>query len=546
VGASHTYSAHERTFVARPSAMLLAPAAMLAVALGVGALRAHALDAPLWMDEGISVGIASHPLGEIPSLLRQDGSPPLYYVALHVWMAVFGSSPTATHALSLTLFALAVPAAAWAAWTPFGALAGGLAGALVALDPFTASYADDARMYTLVLLLGVLATGSFVRAFVVRRRRHVAIFAVLLAALLYAHNWALFYAAAAGIAYAVLLALARDRRALLRDGALAFGGAALLYAPWLPTLAFQSRHTGAPWSIEPGGAALPGALTDILGGTLPEAVVLIVAGAGAIALARRAPRRPQQATLAVLVMAGTTLLLAFTWSQVSSPAWAVRYLMVVAAPLVVIAGAGLARTGALGVATVAVAVALSWHGHPSRAALMHKSNVAQVADTLGPRLPAGSLVVTTQPEQVPALRYYLGPRLRYVTPLGVVADPQVMDWRDALARLKAGSFAAVMAPLLHHLRAGARVLFVGPRFASVSTPWSRQIIRDTHRWRRALRRRLHTVDQVQPTGRSTSSVLAGLVLARPAAAAAPDTGRGSARAPRRMARSTRPAARSSA
>jgi mannosyltransferase len=519
VGAALRFSGAPRWSVATP-ARRLGPAPVLGVgalllAIAVAALRARALDAPLWMDEGISIGIASHPLADIPSLLRHDGSPPLYYVALHLWMAVFGSTPTAAHALSLTFFALAVPAAVWAAWRPFGPLAGGLAGALVALDPFTVYYADDARMYTLVLLLGVLATGAFVRAFVLRERRHVAVFAAVLAALLYTHNWALFYAAATVIAFVALLAASRDRRALPRDGALAFGAAALLYAPWLPTLAYQSAHTGAPWSVEPGEADLTHAFSDMWSGELPAAIVLLVAGAGAIELARR--RRSRDAALAILAIAIATLLLAFTWSQLSSPAWAVRYLMIVAAPLVVIAGAGLARTRVLGVAAVAVAVALSWHGRPSHTALMDKSNVAEIAGALGGQLPAGSLVVTAQPEQVPALRYYLGPNMRYVTPFGPVADPQVMDWRDALPRLQAARFARVVPPLLRDLQPGARVLFVGPRFAAGSTAWSRRIIEDTRRWRRALRRRLHVVDAAQPTGRSGMSTLAGLVLAvRPA------------------------------
>jgi len=40
-------------------------------------LRTGALHAGFWIDEGIAVGIASHPVGEIPALLRADGSPPL-------------------------------------------------------------------------------------------------------------------------------------------------------------------------------------------------------------------------------------------------------------------------------------------------------------------------------------------------------------------------------------------------------------------------------------------------------------------------------------
>ncbi len=68
----------------------------------------------MWLDEGISVGIASHPLGSIPGLLRQDGSPPLYYGLLHLWMSAFGTADDTTHLPSL-VFALAmVPTALWA------------------------------------------------------------------------------------------------------------------------------------------------------------------------------------------------------------------------------------------------------------------------------------------------------------------------------------------------------------------------------------------------------------------------------------------------
>src|SRR5262245_2521029 len=254
------------------------------------------------MDEGISIGIASHPLHAIPGVLRQDGSPPLYYLVLHGWMSLFGSSPEAVHVLSLCFFALAVPAAVWAAWAPFGPLAGILAGALVVLNPFTAYYADDARMYTLVLLLAILATGAFVRAFVLRRRAHVALFAVLLAALLYTHNWALFYAAATGAAFAVLLAQTRrgERRDLLRDGAL------LLFAPWLPSLAYQAAHTGAPWSVQPGAADLRATVSAVWSGVVPAAVVLFVAGMGAVEVARRRDDAQRSAMVAMLVICTLT------------------------------------------------------------------------------------------------------------------------------------------------------------------------------------------------------------------------------------------------
>src|SRR5215212_3390685 len=92
------------------SARLLAPVAVGGLVLLSIFLRTRDFDVGFWIDEGLSVGIADRPLSEIPAALRLDGSPPLYYSLLHVWMALFGSGEPATHALSLLFALLAVPA----------------------------------------------------------------------------------------------------------------------------------------------------------------------------------------------------------------------------------------------------------------------------------------------------------------------------------------------------------------------------------------------------------------------------------------------------
>ena len=53
-------------------------------------LRTTELGIGFWIDEGLSVGIADRPLGDIPLALREDGSPPLYYMLLHFWLDVAG------------------------------------------------------------------------------------------------------------------------------------------------------------------------------------------------------------------------------------------------------------------------------------------------------------------------------------------------------------------------------------------------------------------------------------------------------------------------
>src|SRR6476619_6902392 len=82
------------------------PLALLGLLMAASlVLRVGRLDVGYWIDEGISVGIASHGFGQIPGALGQDGSPPLYYLLLHGWIQLVGTGEPATRSLSL-LFAL--------------------------------------------------------------------------------------------------------------------------------------------------------------------------------------------------------------------------------------------------------------------------------------------------------------------------------------------------------------------------------------------------------------------------------------------------------
>ena len=234
-------------------------------------LRTGILHSGYWIDEAITVGIASHGVGEIPGLLRLDGSPPLFYLLLHGWMAVAGTSEAATRALPLLFALLAVPVSYWAGSAAFGRRAGALAAAGAAGCPFLTYYAQETRMYSMVAVLSVLASASFVLAFVHGRRRHVWLLGLWLVLLLYAHNWALFLVAGMGAAW---LWLWHEGRVEARDGALLAAGVALAYAPWVPSLLFQAGHTAAPWSSRPTPLsllAIPGVLFGFVALPAPHA-----------------------------------------------------------------------------------------------------------------------------------------------------------------------------------------------------------------------------------------------------------------------------------
>src|SRR3954469_2645236 len=167
-------------------------------------LRSGRLAVGYWIDEGIAVGIASHGAAQIPGVLGQDGSPPLYYLLLHEWMGLVGSGEGATRSLSLLFALAAVPVAWWAGSAVFDRRAGLYAAAGAAGCPFLTYYAQETRMYSLVVVLSLLASAAFVLAFVRGRRGHLVGLGVWMTLLLYTHAWALYLAFAMACAWVVL------------------------------------------------------------------------------------------------------------------------------------------------------------------------------------------------------------------------------------------------------------------------------------------------------------------------------------------------------
>ena len=473
-----------RAFASPALADATVPGLLLLLVAASAVLRTRALDAGFWIDEALSVGIAAHPLDEIPGLLRQDGSPPLYYVLLHGWMAVFGRSEEATHALSLVFALATIPAAYWAASSLFGRRAGWICAVLAAINPFVTAYAQETRMYTLVALLSVLATGCFLHAFVLGRRRYVAAFALLFVLLLYAHNWSLFFAAGVAAAGAVAWRASPDRRRVLLDAVAVSSVAALCFAPWIPSLAFQAAHTGAPWSTTPSVTGLLQAPAVVLSGSGAVVALLLGAGTGLATILRRDATAERLLVVATIVVAAVTIVAGWAASQFA-PAWSNRYLAVIVGPVLLLGATGLARAGRIGVVALALVVVL-W---ASDTASPRKSNVRDVAAGVARVVERGDLVVSTQPEQTAVVRYYLGDGLRYATPLGETRDPSVMDWRDALERLERATPERTLEPLLDRQRAGDRVVIVSPVFHEEDdweAPWTSLVRERSREWARAL------------------------------------------------------------
>ncbi len=460
-------------------------AGVLVILLAASAyMRTRYISVQFWMDEAITTGIASHPLGAIPGLLRHDGSPPLFYFLLHFWIQAFGAGESATHSLSLVFGLLTIPVGMWSGWSLFGRRGGLMAATLFAFNAFLSRYAQETRMYELMGLLGLVASTAFIHAFVYRRRRYLVVFAIAQALMLYTHAWGVFFAAGAVLTLIPIWLASEDRRGILRDAVMAFVGAGILFLPWLPNFIYQSTHTGAPWASSPRFGAPVLISNDLLGGEGVTAVLGLGVIAGLAPLLARRYRRTPDATLlwTLIVLPVATLAVAWLASQLN-PAFVSRYFAPVLAPMLLLAAWGCARSGIVGFVVILLSIVFVLQEVP----YVHpfKSDMRDVSGELTPLLQRGDLVVVAQPEQVPLSYYYLPAGLHYASTLGPVSQPTYMNWVDALNRLRRASPATTLRPLLASLKPGQQLLYVRPLTEGAgnwTAPWTRLVRRRAAQW----------------------------------------------------------------
>lgn len=263
-----------------------------------GGLRLWQLgDQPLWLDEAYSLSYARLPLAALwDTGAPVDMHPPLYYSLLHAWIAVAGTSETALR-LPSVLLGLPVVWLTYAAGRLVAGAAVGLVGsAVVATSPFLVRFAQEARMYALLLLLA--AGCAWCVAWLVTRdaggRRAWPVWAAYGSSAglaLLTHTSAVFLVAACA---AVLLLSPRIRR---RDALVAWVGAhalaVALWALWVPGLLRQAAAPGGiSWLGAPSWTAIVTAvgLPFTAGGEPPGLVLawLLVVLASAVVLGSRA------------------------------------------------------------------------------------------------------------------------------------------------------------------------------------------------------------------------------------------------------------------
>lgn len=232
--------------------------ALLAILLGMWWRFATLGDESIWLDEATSILLARLDPVDLIRTTAQDIHPPLYYLALHGWLAL-GESEFAVRAFSALIGVLTIAGLYQLGRQLFSPQAGLLAAALLAISPLHIWYSQETRMYALVTLLTLLGSYGLWRALygphgvapkATRRPHWWALFVLGMTAALYTHYHAVFMLLFQG-AFVLVSAIrgAISGRALRRSAlaALAIG---LLFAPWLPVLLRQMATGGGLWISE--------------------------------------------------------------------------------------------------------------------------------------------------------------------------------------------------------------------------------------------------------------------------------------------------------
>jgi len=111
----------------------------------------------LWYDEAWSVALAAVDLKTAVILVKGQIYPPLYQILLHFWLLLFGTSETAARALS-AVFGIASVAALYNLTVRISGRRTALVAALIlAVSPFHVEYSQEARGYSLLVLLSLLS-----------------------------------------------------------------------------------------------------------------------------------------------------------------------------------------------------------------------------------------------------------------------------------------------------------------------------------------------------------------------------------------------------
>jgi 4-amino-4-deoxy-L-arabinose transferase-like glycosyltransferase len=234
------------------------------------ALRLPGLGAEnLWYDEAFTQWVSRLDYGSMMNAIAGDVHPPGFYLIEFLFVRVFGYSEFALR-LPSAVFGILGVLVLWrvAKALGFDPRTAFTAGIIHSVLPAALYYSQEARMYSLLTLLVLVAVWSLVR-------RNWIVFALTAIGIVYTQNLGLFYVFALGI-----VALVINRKQIWFP-MMALGAVMIAWSPWSLIMFQQSSDVSDGFWLQdltPAGVVFPLAATTMFE-RIPEAFQLHVYGA---------------------------------------------------------------------------------------------------------------------------------------------------------------------------------------------------------------------------------------------------------------------------
>jgi len=238
---------------------------IISFALVIGAIArfVNMAKGSIWHDEGFTMMLAPQSPAQIISRTAHDVHPPLYYITLHYWMKLFGSSEIGARSLSAALMLAVIPIGYLLVKELFGRPAARLSAIFLALGPFLVRYSQEARMYGMAAFLAVLAMYALVKATRSKTNGWWVVYSLSIAAGLYTHYYIVFIVA---LHWLYMMVLKKPQWGLTNkkwwlSNIVSLG----LFLPWVPTAYHQfTRVQAAFWIPKPTALTLPSTIAQFL------------------------------------------------------------------------------------------------------------------------------------------------------------------------------------------------------------------------------------------------------------------------------------------
>ncbi len=322
----------------------------------------------LWQDEALSVMLAKQDWETFWLVLSKRTNMNLYHMMLHWWVKI-GQSEFVVRGLSV-IFALATVPVLYALGTRiFGSRAGIIAALLLTVNAFFIHYAQEARAYSLVLLLVTLSSYFFVVSIERPSRRSWIGYVICSILAVYSHLFAVFVLLTHGVSLVFL------RRRDVQWRSLLISVAAIIFMTLplsikLSIKVLSGEKLGLSWIPLPNSYSLLRVFYHLAGGSLLLLFSYFFLGIIALIPAIRTLAKYKRSIESwhyffVLTWLFVPIILSFSYSFYKPILWP-RYLIICLPPLILTAGVGLSnlqdRSRRIFVASLIIMLILSGSG----------------------------------------------------------------------------------------------------------------------------------------------------------------------------------------